>query len=69
MKKSNCKIINSFEYTWNNSLELMGWGVENDGLSVIFDKDIPKFITDNMPNIINEFSTKPKDGYILHSGV
>ena len=67
-EKSNCKITNSFEYTWNDSLELMGWGVENDGLSVIFDKGIPKFITDNMLNIINEFSTKPKDGYILHSG-
>jgi len=46
----------------------MGWGVENDGLSVIFDKDIPNFITDNILNLINEFSIKPKDGFILHSG-
>ena len=67
-EKSNCKIINSFEYTWKNSLELMGWGVENDGLSVIFDKDIPNFIANNMPDIVKEFSTKPMDGYILHSG-
>ena len=67
-EESNCKIINSFEYTWKNSQNLMGWGVENDGLSVIFDKDIPEFITNNMLDIVNEFSTKPKDGFILHSG-
>ncbi len=67
-EKSNCKIINSFEYTWRNSQDLMGWDVENDGLSVIFDKDIPQFITNNIPDIVNDFSRKPKDGYILHSG-
>ena len=26
----NCEVINGMEYTWKNSLSLMGWGVEND---------------------------------------
>jgi len=64
----NCEVINGMEYTWKNSLSLMGWGVENDGLSVIFDKVIPKFITKKLPNVLKEFPLNKLDGYILHSG-
>ena len=64
----DCEILDSMEYTWKNSLSLMGWGVENDGLSVIFDKVIPEFITKNLPNVLNKFPLKNFDGYILHSG-
>ena len=46
-ERGNCKILNSMEHTWKDSLNLMGWGVEDDGLSVIFDKIIPEFITKN----------------------
>ena len=46
------------EYTWKDSLSLMGWGVENDGLSVIFVKVIPEFITKNLPNVLNKFPLK-----------
>ena len=30
----------------------MGWGVEVDGLSVIFDKVIPDFITKKLPDVL-----------------
>ena len=64
----NCKILNSMEHTWKDSLNLMGWGVEDDGLSVIFDKIIPEFITKKLPQVVNEFPLKDLDGYVLHSG-
>ena len=56
------------EHTWKDSLNLMGWGVEDDGLSVIFDKIIPEFITKKLPQVVNEFPLKDLDGYVLHSG-
>ena len=56
------------EHTWKNSLSLMGWGVENDGLSVIFDKVIPEFIIKKLPNVLKNFSQSNLDGYVLHSG-
>ncbi len=64
----NCNILNFMEYTWKNTLGLMGWGVEDDGLSVIFDKIIPEFILKNLPDVVNNFPIKNLNGYILHSG-
>ena len=66
--KGDCKLLKSMEYTWKDSLSLMGWGVENDGLSVIFDKVIPEFITKELPNVLDNFSLKNIKGYVLHSG-
>ena len=66
--EGDCKLLNSMEYTWKNSLSLMGWGVEDDGLSVIFDKVIPEFITKELPGVLDKFSLKNIKGYVLHSG-
>ena len=56
------------DYTWKKSLNLMGWGVEDDGLAVIFDKKIPNFIYNNLPNLVDSFNEKDITGYILHPG-
>ena len=64
----NCEIDGLMEYTWKNSLNLMGWGVENDGLSVIFDKSIPEFIIKELPIVLSNFKIKNLHGYVLHSG-
>jgi alkylresorcinol/alkylpyrone synthase len=32
------------EYTWPDSLDVMGWRVEDDGLGVLFSRDIPTII-------------------------
>ena len=64
----SCEILGAMEYTWRNSLELMGWGVEDDGLSVTFDKIIPEFILKKLPQVLNRFPIDNLDGYILHSG-
>ncbi|MFL2661162.1 MAG: type III polyketide synthase [Alphaproteobacteria bacterium] len=64
----DCNLLESKEYTWKNSLSLMGWGVEDDGLSVIFDKIIPEFITKRLPYVLSNFPLKNLNGYVLHSG-
>ena len=46
----------------------MGWNIEDDGLGVIFDKQIPAFIDKNLPNVIKTFFNEKFNGYILHSG-
>lgn len=66
--KGTCKFIKSTEYTWKNSLNLMGWEVKDDGLAVVFDKSIPSFIEKKLPIIIRKFSPEVFDGYILHPG-
>ncbi len=63
-----CEVNDTMEYTWKNSLNLMGWGVENDGLSVIFDKSIPEFIIKELPIVLRNLKIKNLDGYVLHSG-
>ena len=67
-ENGDCEILESKEYTWKNSLSLMGWGVEDDGLSVIFDKVIPEFITNELPNVLKNFPLRNLNGYVLHSG-
>jgi alkylresorcinol/alkylpyrone synthase len=32
------------EYTWPDSLDVMGWRVENDGFGVLFSRDIPSIV-------------------------
>ncbi len=63
-----CSVASSYEHTWKNTLQFMGWSIEDDGLAVIFDKIIPDFIIKNLPSIFTKFSQTKNDGYILHSG-
>jgi len=32
------------EYTWPDTLEVMGWRIEDDGFGVLFSRDIPKIV-------------------------
>ncbi len=66
--EGKCGVVKSIDYSWKNSLNLMGWSVENDGLGVIFDKEIPRFIKKELPSVINKFFSIKKKGFILHSG-
>ncbi len=34
-------ILASGEHTWSGSLDIMGWSVKDDGLGVVFSRDIP----------------------------
>ena len=36
------------EYTWPRSLDIMGWDVADDGLGVVFSRDIPALVRNQM---------------------
>ncbi len=38
-----CRIEGAGEHTWPETLNIMGWNVDPEGLGVIFDRDIPPF--------------------------
>ncbi|HYM32723.1 MAG TPA: 3-oxoacyl-[acyl-carrier-protein] synthase III C-terminal domain-containing protein [Candidatus Cybelea sp.] len=43
------------EHTWPNSLDVMGWDVTNDGLKVVFSRDIPTLVRKKMREVIDQF--------------
>ena len=43
------------EHTWQNSLDVMGWRVDNLGLDVIFSYSIPSIVTEDYPAALNDF--------------
>ena len=62
------------EYTWPQSLDVMGWEMENDGLGVLFSRDIPALIHERMGPAVDAFLGRHDlcrddiDGYICHPG-
>jgi alkylresorcinol/alkylpyrone synthase len=38
-----CHVEGAGEHTWPDTLNIMGWSVDPEGLGVIFDRDIPPF--------------------------
>ncbi|MDH3581161.1 MAG: type III polyketide synthase [Hyphomicrobiales bacterium] len=50
---SACQIVAGAEYTWPDTLNMMGWDVDDVGLGVIFDRSIPAFVTENLPPALN----------------
>lgn len=45
----------SGEYTWPDSLDVMGWRVEDDGLGVIFSRDIPALVRRDYAPALDRF--------------
>jgi alkylresorcinol/alkylpyrone synthase len=43
------------EHTWPDTLDVMGWSVEKDGLGVIFSRDIPALIRRHFPQALESF--------------
>lgn len=43
------------EHTWADTLDIMGWDVTDDGLSVIFSRDIPTHVHKNMRQAAETF--------------
>ncbi|MEM7045263.1 MAG: type III polyketide synthase [Pseudomonadota bacterium] len=42
-EKGLCQVEGAGEHTWPDTLNIMGWDVDPEGLGVIFDRDIPPF--------------------------
>jgi len=62
------------EHTWKNSLDVMGWRVEDDGLAVVFSREIPAIVRKKMRGAMEEFLTREKlslddiDEFVCHPG-
>jgi alkylresorcinol/alkylpyrone synthase len=60
--------------TWPNSLDVMGWRVADDGLGVLFSRDIPTLVRQDMRRAAEEFLAQHDlalsdiDGFICHPG-
>ncbi len=68
------QLYGSAEYTWPDTLDVMGWRVMDDGLEVVFSRDIPALIRDEMRGVTDWAKTRlglsesPVDCYICHPG-
>jgi len=62
------------EHTWPDSLDVMGWDVADDGLKVIFSRDIPTLVKDDLRPVVDAFLAKHGgtlndiNGFICHPG-
>jgi alkylresorcinol/alkylpyrone synthase len=55
---SLARISGSAEKLWPDTLRIMGWDVDDPGLSVVFDRAIPPFIEENLAEAVDEMCTK-----------
>ncbi len=62
------------EYTWPDSLDVMGWDVTQEGLKAIFSRDIPELITTKLHDVAVAFlaqhglSLRDIDSFVCHPG-
>ncbi len=62
------------EYTWPDSLDVMGWRVEDDGLGVLFSRDIPTLVRTQYRPALDRFlaahglTVGDFDGFVCHPG-
>ena len=62
------------EHTWPNSLDIMGWNVEEDGLKARFAQSIPTLVSVDFRRLLNEFLAKNDlkrsdlDAFACHPG-
>jgi alkylresorcinol/alkylpyrone synthase len=55
---SLARITGSAEKTWPDTLRIMGWEVDDPGLSVVFDRAIPPFIEAELAGAVDEMCVK-----------
>lgn len=53
--QGDAEICNAGEHTWKDSLDIMGWDVTDDGLSVIFSRDIPTHVRTLMGGAVEDY--------------
>jgi len=62
------------EYTWPNSLDIMGWEVEEDGLKARFAQSIPALVASDFKSILHSYLQKNDlkqadiNGFACHPG-
>ena len=67
-------VVAAGEYTWPQSLDVMGWDVTGCGLKAIFSRDIPNLVTNDLHDVATAFledrglSLRDVDRFICHPG-
>ncbi len=62
------------EHIWADSLDVMGWSVEDDGLRVVFSRDIPALTRTEFPVVMHRFfeanglTLADVDEFVCHPG-
>ncbi|HZG77509.1 MAG TPA: 3-oxoacyl-[acyl-carrier-protein] synthase III C-terminal domain-containing protein [Paenibacillus sp.] len=73
-KRVGPRIVSTRSTIWPDSLDVMGWDVTNDGLKVVFSKDIPTLVTREMRGIAESLlapeglAIADVGQYVLHPG-
>jgi alkylresorcinol/alkylpyrone synthase len=67
-------VCRSGEYTWPDSLDVMGWDVTGDGLRAIFSRDIPALVSTKLHEVAESFLAqdglrlRDVDRFLCHPG-
>ena len=67
-------ISGSRTVTWKDSLDVMGWDVTDDGLKVVFSRDIPSLVKQRMRSAVDQFLDRHQTSlpqithFVLHPG-
>ena len=62
------------EHTWPDSIDVMGWDVAEDGLKVVFSRDIPMLVRDDLRPVVDTFLAHHRialcdiDQFLCHPG-
>lgn len=62
------------EHTWPDSLDVMGWDIQDDGLKVVFSRDIPTLVREDVRTIVDTFLARHGlglgdiDEFVCHPG-
>lgn len=68
------QVVHSMSTIWSDSLDVMGWEVEDDGLKVLFSKDIPTIVKSHVRPVVDQLLTKMElnleeiEHFITHPG-
>lgn len=67
-------VVGEGEYTWPESLDVMGWDVTSEGFKAIFSRDIPDLVTNELREVAVAFlanrglTLRDVDRFICHPG-
>ncbi len=62
------------QHNWPDTLDIMGWDVDDTGLGVVFDRSIPEFVTTHFEAVANDalrvsgLSPDDIDRFVCHPG-
>lgn len=72
--RGHARIATADEYTWPDTLDIMGWDVDQQGFGVIFDRTIPPFALEHLRPAVDSMlqrqgtSRDSIDRFICHPG-